>query len=328
MKIIVDAFGGDNAPEAVCEAAAKNAGKLGAEIILVGKEDVIRAELAKYSSPEGISIVNADEVIENSDEPVKAIKQKKNSSLAVGAKMLADGEGDVFVSCGSTGALLAAGLLIVGRIKGVKRPALATLLPSEKGPVMLIDSGANTACKAENFAQFAHMGTIYMQGVMGMENPSVGLVSNGEEEEKGSVLVKEAHALLKQEKINFIGNIEGRDVMEGKADVIVTDGFTGNVILKTIEGMGSVMGRMVKGIFTKNILTKFGAVFTLGGVKEFKKKMDYREYGGAPFLGIKKPMIKGHGSSDSKAIGAALHQAAAFARIDFANKLERNLENE
>ncbi|MBQ7793356.1 MAG: phosphate acyltransferase PlsX [Clostridia bacterium] len=334
MRIIVDAMGGDNAPQAVCEAVAKTVGTLGADIVLVGREVEIRAELEKYGSPDGITVVNADEVIQNCEEPVKAVKTRKNSSLVVAAKMLSDGEGDALLSCGSTGALLAAGLLIVGRIKGVKRPALATLLPSEKGPVMLIDSGANTNCKAENLVQFAHMGDIYMRDLQGVKSPRIGIMSNGEEEEKGSTLVKDTHSLLKNEKLNFIGNIEGRDVMEGNADVIVTDGFTGNVILKTVEGMGSVMGRMVKGIFMKNLLTKLGAAFAMSGVNDFKRRMDYREYGGAPFLGVKKPLIKGHGSSDAKAVSAALWQAKRFAEIDFATtfeskiQAERNLEDE
>lgn len=325
MRIIIDAMGGDNAPAAVCEAVANCSSKTDAELVLVGREEDIRAELSKYGSFENVSIVNADEVITNHEEPVKAVKTKKNSSLVVAAKMLKDDEGDAFVSCGSTGAILTAALLIVGRIKGIKRPALATLLPSEKGPVMLIDSGANTGCKPENLVQFALMGNIYMRDYMDIKNPKIALMSNGEEEGKGDALVKETYPILKNSDLNFIGNIEGRDVMLGRADVIVCDGFTGNVILKTVEGMAAVVANALKKIFLKNILTKVGALLTKKGVSEFKKTMDYREYGGAPFLGVKKPVIKGHGSSDSKAVMAAINQAILFAKKNYQQTLINEL---
>lgn len=325
MRIIIDAMGGDNAPAAVCEAVANCSSKTDAELVLVGREEDIRAELSKYGSFDNVSIVNADEVITNHEEPVKAVKTKKNSSLVVAAKMLKDDEGDAFVSCGSTGAILTAALLIVGRIKGIKRPALATLLPSEKGPVMLIDSGANTGCKPENLVQFALMGNIYMRDYMDIKNPKIALMSNGEEEGKGDALVKETYPILKNSDLNFIGNIEGRDVMLGRADVIVCDGFTGNVILKSIEGMAAVVANALKKIFLKNILTKVGALLTKKGVSEFKKTMDYREYGGAPFLGVKKPVIKGHGSSDSKAVMAAINQAILFAKKNYQQTLINEL---
>ncbi len=325
MRIIIDAMGGDNAPAAVCEAVAKCSKTTDAELVLVGREEDIRAELGKYGSFDNVKIVNADEVITNHEEPVKAVKTKKNSSLVVAAKMLKDDEGDAFVSCGSTGAILTAALLIVGRIKGIKRPALATLLPSEKGPVMLIDAGANTGCKPENLAQFALMGNIYMRDYMDIKNPKIALMSNGEEEGKGDALVKETYPILKNSDLNFIGNIEGRDVMLGRADVIVCDGFTGNVILKTIEGMATVIGNALKRIFLKNILTKVGALLTKEGISEFKRSMDYREYGGAPFLGVKKPVIKGHGSSDSKAVMAAINQAIMFAQKNYQQTLINEL---
>lgn len=325
MRIIIDAMGGDNAPAAVCEAVAKCSKTTDAELVLVGREEDIRAELSKYGSFDNVKIVNADEVITNHEEPVKAVKTKKNSSLVVAAKMLKDDEGDAFVSCGSTGAILTAALLIVGRIKGIKRPALATLLPSEKGPVMLIDSGANTGCRAENLVQFALMGNIYMRDYMDIKNPKIALMSNGEEEGKGDALVKETYPILKNSDLNFIGNIEGRDVMLGRADVIVCDGFTGNVILKTIEGMATVIGNALKRIFLRNILTKVGALLTKEGISEFKRTMDYREYGGAPFLGVKKPVIKGHGSSDSKAVMAAINQAILFAKKNYQQTLINEL---
>ena len=327
MKIIIDAMGGDNAPQAPIEAAIKATQDFDISIILVGKEAVIENELSKYTyNKERISIVNADEVITNYEEPAKAVRAKKNASVVVAAKMLKDNEGDAMLSMGNTGALLAAGLLIVGRIKGILRPAIATLLPSAKGPKMLTDAGANTNCKSANLVQFALMGSIYMQGVMNIESPTVGLLSNGEEEGKGDDLTKQTYPLLKESNINFIGNVEGRDIMEGNADVTVCDGFVGNVVLKTVEGMGSVVGTMVKDMFSKNAISKIGALFVMKGIKAFKKKMDYREYGGAPLLGVKKPVIKGHGSSDAKAVYYAISQAKKFVESGITEKIEKSIE--
>lgn len=327
MKIIIDAMGGDNAPQAPIEAAIKATQDFDISIILVGKEAVIENELSKYTyNKERISIVNADEVITNYEEPAKAVRAKKNASVVVAAKMLKDNEGDAMLSMGNTGALLAAGLLIVGRIKGILRPAIATLLPSAKGPKMLTDAGANTNCKSANLVQFALMGSIYMQGVMNIESPTVGLLSNGEEEGKGDDLTKQTYPLLKESNINFIGNVEGRDIMEGNADVTVCDGFVGNVVLKTVEGMGSVVGTMVKDMFSKNSISKIGALFVMKGIKAFKKKMDYREYGGAPLLGMKKPVIKGHGSSDAKAVYYAISQAKKFVESGITEKIEKSIE--
>ena len=327
MKIIIDAMGGDNAPQAPIEAAIKATQDFDISIILVGKEAVIENELSKYTyNKERISIVNADEVITNYEEPAKAVRVKKNASVVVAARMLKDNEGDAMLSMGNTGALLAAGLLIVGRIKGILRPAIATLLPSAKGPKMLTDAGANTNCKSANLVQFALMGSIYMQGVMNIESPTVGLLSNGEEEGKGDDLTKQTYPLLKESNINFIGNVEGRDIMEGNADVTVCDGFVGNVVLKTVEGMGSVVGTMVKDMFSKNAISKIGALFVMKGIKAFKKKMDYREYGGAPLLGMKKPVIKGHGSSDAKAVYYAISQAKKFVESGITEKIEKSIE--
>ena len=252
MKIIIDAMGGDHAPQAPVKAAVKAVGELEVEIILVGKTDVVEKELSKYNyNKDKISIAHAEDVISNHEEPAKAVRSKKNASVVVAANMLKNGEGDAMLSMGNTGALLASGLLIVGRIKGVLRPALGALLPSAKGPKMLIDAGANTNCKPENLVQFGIMGSIYMKNVLGIDSPTVGLMSNGEEEGKGDELTKETYPLLKNAPVNFIGNIEGRDVMEGTADVITCDGFVGNVILKTVEGMGHVVSKKVKGIFMK-----------------------------------------------------------------------------
>lgn len=315
MKIIIDAMGGDNAPYAPIEAGVRAVSELDVDIVFVGKRDVIEKELKKYKyATERISIVHAQTFISNHEEPAKAVRSKKDASIVVAANMLKNNEGDALLSMGNTGALLAASLLIVGRIKGILRPALATLLPTAKGPKLLVDAGANTNCKPENLVQFAVMGSIYMNMVMNIENPTVGLMSNGEEEGKGDGLTKESFPLLKNSSVNFIGNIEGRDVMEGNADVITCDGFVGNVILKTIEGMGSVVSEELKSIFKSGILSEIGALFVLKGIKAFKKKMDYREYGGAPLLGVKKPVIKGHGSSDAKAVFSAIKQAKRFAQ--------------
>ena len=327
MKIIIDAMGGDHAPAAPVAAAARATTELNANIVLVGKRDVVEKELAKYKCDRSkIEIVNADEVIENTEEPVKAVKTKKNASVVVAANMLKRGEGDAMLSMGSTGALLTSGLLIVGRIRGIHRPALATLLPSAKGAKMLIDAGANTKCKKEYFLQFGIMGSIYMKNVLGIENPTVGLISNGEEEGKGDELCKETYPVLKASNLNFIGNIEGRDIMEGTADVMVTDGFTGNVILKTIEGMGHVVSDGVKEIFS-GVLHKIGALFVLNGIKNFRQKMDYREYGGAPLLGTRRPVIKGHGSSDAKAVFSAIKQAIKFVDTDVIQSIKNNIDS-
>ena len=321
MKIIVDAMGGDNAPMAPVEAAVRAVKELDVEIVLVGKKEVVEKELSAYDYPnDKISIANADEVITNHEEPAKAVRSKKNASVVVAANMLKKGEGDAMLSMGNTGALLASGLLIVGRIKGILRPALATLLPSAKGPKMLIDAGANTNCKPENLVQFGIMGSIYMKNVLGIESPTVGLMSNGEEEGKGDELTKETFPLLKKAPINFIGNIEGRDVMEGTADVITCDGFVGNVILKTVEGMGHVVSTKVKNIFMKNLFTKLGAIFVMGGLNEFKQSMDYREYGGAPLLGTKR-----HGSSDGKAVFSAIRQAKKFVETNLIEEIVNNI---
>lgn len=328
MKIIIDAMGGDNAPQAPVEAGCLAASELGIDIVFVGQKEAVEEELSKHNyDKKRIEVVNAEDVITNHEEPAKAVRSKKNASVVVAANMLKNNEGDAMLSMGNTGALLAAGLLIVGRIKGVLRPALATLLPSAKGPKMLIDAGANTNCKAENLVQFAVMGSIYMKNVMGIKDPVVGLISNGEEEGKGDELTKAAYPLLQNAPVNFMGNIEGRDVMEGTADVMTCDGFVGNVVLKTVEGMGHVVGGMVKDIFTKNVLSKFGALFVLKRIEDFKSKMDYREYGGAPLLGTKKPVIKGHGSSDTKAVYSAIKQAKRFVETNIIDEIIKNVSN-
>lgn len=327
MKILIDAMGGDNAPQVPVEAAVKAANELGIHMVLVGDTEVIENELKKYTYPEeNISIAHAPDVISNHEEPAKAVRQKKTASVVVAANMLKNGEGDAMLSMGSTGALLTAGLLIVGRIKGILRPALATTLPTAQGPKLLVDAGANTNCRPANLVQFGIMGDAYMKNLFGIKAPKVGLISNGEEEGKGDDLTKKTYPEMKKAPFNFIGNIEGRDIMEGNADVMVCDGFVGNVVLKTVEGMGSVIGKKVKDIFKKSIITKIGALFVMNGINEFKKAMDYREYGGAPLLGCKKLVLKGHGSSDTKAAFAAIRQAKTFIDTDVNKEIEENLK--
>lgn len=327
MKIIVDAMGGDNAPAAQVKGAARAAKELDVDIVLVGKTDAINEELRKYTYPEGrITVAEAPDVISNHEEPAKAVRSKKGASVVVAANMLKKGEGDAMLSCGNTGALLASGLLIVGRIKGILRPSLATTLPTAKGPKLLIDAGANTNCKPENLVQFGLMGSVYMKNIFGISSPKVGIISNGEEEEKGDELTKKTIPLMKEAPFNFIGNIEGRDVMEGTAEVMVCDGFVGNVVLKTIEGMGHVIGGMIKEMFKKNIKSKIGALLVIDGLNDFRTKMDYREYGGAPLLGCKKPVIKGHGSSDAKAVFNAIRQAKMFVSTDVINGITEKLK--
>mgnify|MGYP004493097215 FL=1 len=326
VKIVVDAMGGDNAPQVPVEASVKAVNSKDINIILTGKKELLEAELAKYDYEKGrIEIVDCREVITNHDEPVKAVRTKRDSSMVAAAKLLSEGKADAMLSQGNTGALLSAGLLIVGRIKGILRPAIGTLIPTDKGPKLLIDAGANTNCRGVNLLQFAMMGSIYMNKAEGIDNPKVGLVNNGEEEEKGTELTKEAYGLLEENKygLNFIGNLEGREMMEGAADVIVCDGFSGNIILKTLEGMGKVVSRNLKNIFSGGVLKTLGGLFVYGGLKDFKKKMDYREYGGAPLIGLKKPIVKGHGASDVKAAYAAIVQIEKFVRNDINKEIEK-----
>lgn len=326
MKLIIDAMGGDNAPRVPVEASVMAVNGNDIKIILTGKREILEKELSgfKYDKSK-IEIVDCREVITNHDEPVYAVKTKKDSSMVRAAKLLSEGAADAMLSMGSTGALLCAGLLNVGRIKGITRPAIATLIPTDDGAKLLVDAGANTNCRPTNLLQFAMMGSVYMEKTAGIERPRVGLVNNGEEKEKGTELTKETYMLLSENGcgLNFIGNLEGREMMEGAADVIVCDGFVGNVILKTFEGMGKVVGSNLKNLFSGGITHKLAAAFVYGGLKEMKKKMDYREYGGAPLIGLKKPVIKGHGASDTKAAYAAVVQAEKIVKNNVNGEIEK-----
>lgn len=310
MKIIIDAMGGDNAPGEIVKGAVAAINEYNVEIILVGDENKIKNVLSKEEVHMGrVQIIHTSEIITNNDHPALAIRKKKDSSIVVGMRMLKDGMGDAFISAGNTGALLAGGLFVVGRIKGVDRPALAPVIPGKNGPFLLMDSGANAECKTQNILQFATMGEIYMKKVFKKESPSVGLVNIGAEEEKGTEFVKECHKLLKGSKLNFKGNVEGRDIPEGNIDVVVCDGFTGNIVLKVFEGVAQTIFDTLKQEIMANTRTKIGGLLLKPVFKKFKKKFDYTEYGGAILLGVNGPIIKAHGSSNAKAVKNAVRQA-------------------
>ena len=335
MRIILDAMGGDNAPKAPVLGAIEAAKLYGAQITLVGKGNEI-LEVMKQEGindlPAGIQITHADEVVDMHDDPANVIRKKKNSSLVLGLKMLADGEGDAFISAGSTGALLSGATLLVKRVKGVRRAAMGPMMPNKAGgKTVLLDCGANAECTPEFLLQFGLIGSLYAKKSLGLKNPRVGLLNIGSEETKGGELQKQAHALLSdandQGVLNFIGNIEGRDVLLGGVDVVVCDGFSGNVLLKSIEGTAYFMGSLMKNkIFKRNILSMIGYLFCKKGVDEVMKMMDYREIGGTQFLGIKKPVIKAHGSSDALAFRNAVKQAMDAAETNIAPELEQELQ--
>jgi glycerol-3-phosphate acyltransferase PlsX len=326
MKVIVDAMGGDNGVKANVEGSilALNEYK-DIEVILVGNKIKIENELNNYEfNKNNIKIINTTNVISNDDEPAMAIRRKKDSSIVVGFNMLKDGNGDAFISAGNTGALLSGGILIVKRIKGIERAAIATVYPTQKGISLLIDAGANVDCKPQYLQQFAIMGSIYCEKVLNIHNPKVAMVNIGTEMEKGNLLVKESYSLLHESNINFIGNIEARDIPYGYADVIVCDGFVGNVILKLTEGIAFSMFSVMKKEFLNGFWSKTGAYLLKPKFKNIKNIMDYREYGGAPLLGIKKPVIKAHGSSD----GIAIKNAIGQAKLVVENKIIDKIENE
>ena len=338
MKIILDAMGGDNAPDANIMGAVNSINKVKAEVVLVGKEDIIRSKIKEFYGKEmeeisdRLKIVNATETIEMEDQPTVAIKHKKDSSMVVGFKMLKEGKGDVFISAGNSGALLTGATLLVGRIKGIDRPALAGILPAYKSQLLLIDAGSNTNCKPINLLQFAQMSSIYLKNTYGIERPAIGLLNIGTEETKGNELVRESYNLLKTKSeelnINFIGNVEGRDAFSGKVDAIVTDGFTGNVFLKTTEGLGKFVKKSLIESLTKNVLSKILAIPALPAIKRFSKVMDYKSYGGALFLGVKKPVVKAHGSSDKLLFEYTIIQAEKFVENKAVDKMIEEFEKQ
>jgi len=333
MKIILDVMGGDLAPEAPVLGAIEAAKAYGSQIVLVGRGEEILEVLKKNgisNLPDGIEICHADDVVDMHDDPGKVLHSRKNSSMVVGLKMLSEGKGDAFVSAGSTGALLTGATLLVKRVKGIRRAAMAPAMPTKAGhKVIICDCGANAECTPEFLLQFGLVASAYSKYTMGVENPRVGLLNIGTEDSKGTQLQKDAYALLteasKKGLINFTGNVEARAVPLGEVDVVVCDGFSGNVLIKSIEGTAMFMGSLLKRMFKKNLGSKIGYLLCKSGVSDMMKLMDSREIGGTQFLGIKKPVIKAHGNSDVLAFRNAVRQAMEAAKGSFTEQLEKDL---
>ena len=337
MKIILDAMGGDNAPDSTIKGAIRAIKEIESEIILVGNENIINSKIKEFYGKENISeitdkikIHNTTETIEMEDIPTQAIKQKKDSSMVVGFNLLKQGEGDVFISAGNSGALLTGATLLVGRIKGIDRPAIAPMLPAYNKGLLLMDAGANTNCKPLNLLQFAQMANIYLRKICNVEKPVIGLLNIGTEETKGNDLTKESYKLIKENaeeyNINFIGNVEGREAFSGEIDAIITDGFTGNVFLKTVEGLGKFVKRSLTENLKRNVFTMLGALPAMPAIKKFSKSMDYKEYGGALFLGVKKPVVKAHGSSDEYLFYFTIKQAERFVKSNAVEVMKEEFE--
>ena len=335
MKIILDAMGGDHAPLEPVMGAIAAARDFGAQITLVGQGQAILEVLRQQNIdtlPEGVEIANADEVVDMHDDPANVIRKKKNSSMVIGLKMLADGEGDAFVSAGSTGALLSGATLLVKRVKGIRRAAMGPVMPNKAGgKTVILDCGANAECTPEFLLQFGLVGSLYAKKYLGVANPKVGLLNIGTEDSKGTQLQKDAYALLSAASdkgiLNFVGNVEARGVPMGEVDVVVCDGFAGNVLLKSIEGTAMFMGSLMKHkIFKRNFMSKIGYLLCKKGVDEVVGMLDYRTIGGTQFLGIKKPVIKAHGASDALAFRNAIRQAMDAAGSDISEELEQGLK--
>lgn len=326
MKVIVDGMGGDNAPMDIVKGVTEAVREYDINVIIVGKENIIENELKKYDYPkDNIEVLNANDTITNEDDPVMAIRRKKDASMVVGLKALAEGKGDGFISAGNTGALLSGGLFIIKRIQGIERAAITTICPTSKGISILVDAGANVDSKPQYLKQFGIMGSIYMEKVMGIENPKVGLINIGSEKGKGNQLVKDTYPLLEDSNINFIGNVESRYFLEGAADVMVTDGFVGNVMLKLTEGVAMTLFDQIKNTLMSDARSKLGGFLIKPGLQSIKKQLDYREYGGAPLLGTRKPVIKAHGSSDAYAIKNAISSSIDFINKDIISVIEKNI---
>ena len=330
MRIIVDAFGGDNAPLEIIKGSQMAVDAFGTDILLVGNEN----RIAQCVKENHIQLRNTEiahapgEDILMTDDAKCVLRQKADSSMGTGFRLLNEGAGDAFVSAGNTGAITVGATLITKRIKGVKRPCIASVMPSAKKPFMLLDCGANAECRAEFLYEFGKRGSIYMKHIMGYENPRVALANNGTEETKGTPVVKEAYALMKNADYHFVGNIEARQIPFGDADVVVADGFSGNLILKMYEGVAKVLMNGIKSVFKQNIFTMLSAIGVLGGIGKMKKQFDYKEYGGAVLLGVKKPVIKAHGSSDARTFKNAIKQAVWFLENDFINETEKAFDKD
>jgi len=328
LNIFLDAMGGDHAPYEIVKGAIDAVTEYDVKLTLVGRSQAILEELSKYEYPKDkIEILHAETVIENTEEPAMAIRRKPDSSLVVALDEMKNRENAVLISAGSTGALLSGGLLKLGRIKGIKRPALAATLPKSDGVFVLIDTGANVDCKPEYLEQFAQLGKIYSENVLGKTNPGIGLINIGAEAKKGNSLVKAAYELLEAGEFNFLGNVEARDIPETKADVLVCDGFTGNIVLKLTEGIAGYLLKGIKTSIMSNTKGKIGGMLIKENLRNFRKQFDYAEYGGAPFLGVKGGIIKAHGSSDAFAIKNAVRQSIKFIENDVLQKITDNAKN-
>lgn len=332
MKIIVDAMGGDNAPLEIVKGALAGQKHWGVDIALTGDESAIRDALAQCGQgelPQGVEIVPTSQTVDMCDDPATVFRRKKDTSMGVGLTMLREGKADALVSAGSTGALLTGATLITKRIHGIRRAAMAPVIPTTTGQAVLIDCGANAECTPEYLVQFAYLGSFYAQQVLGLERPRVGLLNIGAEDSKGTDLQKQTLARLKEADaaghLHFIGNIEAKEAVKGGCDVIVTDGFSGNILLKTMEGVGSFAGSALKSMFKKNLLTKLAALAVMPGLNAFKDKLDPNKVGGTAFIGISKAVIKAHGASNAEAIENAVGQAATFARSGLIEKIEENV---
>lgn len=329
MKIIIDAFGGDNAPLEIIKGAMMAVEEYGIDVILAGnQEKILQCVKENGITLKNTEIADADGEISMSDDARSVLKEKAGSSMGVGFRLLAEGRGDAFVSAGSTGVITVGATFLAKRIKGVKRPCIASVMPSAENPILLMDCGANAECRPEFLYQFGLMGSLYMKNILKVANPRVALANNGEEETKGTPVIKEAYALMKQADYNFIGNIEGRQIPFGDADVVVADGFAGNLILKTYEGVAKVLMNGIKGVFKKNLFSKLCALGVMGGINDMKKQFDYKEYGGAVLLGVKKPVVKAHGSADARTFKNAVKQAVWFLENDLINDIEKAFSKE
>lgn len=329
MKIVIDAMGGDRAPQAIVEGSVDAVKELGVNLILVGDSSAISKELSKYDFDKSkIEVIHTTEVITNNEHPAMAVRRKKDSSVVVGLKLVKEGKADAFISAGSTGAVLTGAVLIVGRIKGIDRPAIAPVAPGKNGAFMIIDVGANADAKPKNLVQFAIMGSVYFEQVLKKKNPKVGLVNIGAEEAKGNELTKAAYQELKKTNINFIGNIEPRDIPLGNVDIVVCDGFVGNTVLKMFEGSAAMIFGSLKEEIMKSTFSKLGAITLKPAFSRLKKKFDYTEYGGAAFLGVNGCVVKAHGSSNAKAIKNAINQAYMFVQNGVLSKIKDKIVEE
>lgn len=326
MKIIVDAMGGDNAPLEIIKGSMLAVDEYNVDIVLVGDNEKIDDCVKKHGIVlKRTEIVDAKQVITMHDDAKSVLKEKSESSMAVGFRLLNEEKGDAFVSAGNTGAITVGSTLITKRIRGIKRPAIASVMPSAKNPILLMDCGANSECRADFLYQFGLMGNLYMKHILKYDNPKIALANNGEEDTKGNSLVREAYALMKNAPYNFVGNIEGRQIPYGDADVIVADGFTGNLILKMYEGVAKVLMNGLKDAFMKNMISKLAYLGVKSGIDDMKKQFDYKEYGGAVMLGVKKPVIKAHGSADARTFKNAVKQAVWFLENSLIGEIEKAL---